>query len=67
MGSHSHHHANAEHIQGTISVCTVWDPISFTIKVKIIESIILNFFVNDIGSHTVHGYIVPCICFALAR
>jgi len=25
-----------------------------------------NFIVNDMGSHTVHAYIVPCICSALA-
>ena len=29
-------------------------------------SIILNFIVNDMGSYTVHTYIVACICSALA-
>jgi len=33
----SRHQATAEHIQGTKRVCTLWDPISFTIKGKIIE------------------------------
>ena len=29
-------------------------------------SSILTFIVNDMGSHTVHSYVVPCICSALA-
>jgi len=28
--------------------------------------IILTFIVNDMGSHRVHAYIVPCVCSALA-
>ena len=29
-------------------------------------TIILTFIVNDMGSHRMHTYIVPCICSAMA-
>jgi len=37
LPQNSHYQANAEHIQGTIKVRTLWDPTSFTVKVKTIE------------------------------
>jgi len=43
----SHHQANAEHIQGTIQMCILWDAISFTIKVKIIEHPIVQWKENQ--------------------
>jgi len=34
--------------------------------VQLDATVILTFIVNDMGSHRVHAYIVPCICSALA-
>jgi hypothetical protein len=53
----SHHQAKIEQSLGTMKVCTLWNPISFTI-VGI---------VNDMGSHRVHTFIVPRLCSILAR
>ena len=54
MGSHSHHQANVQHTQSTVYVCTLWDPISSIITVKIIVLSICS-------ALALHGYGIPYI------
>jgi len=58
-------HAQSDSLEDEREICA--DGNYFPNNLSIIgKSIILTFTLNDMGSHTVHDYIVPCVCSVLA-